>query len=359
MTPSSRQSGGITREMMGIRKNRAGDYITRAIVPGRDEDQRRAYALAATPPAMDDAEAHPGYSEEDLVLRCWAVGVPVWAADVARGGRIGRSEYGHMRSKQGTHEFDHVTAAGRPTQCAGHSGRRCALSVTSIGDGQRRWRHDGAGGLADRNVPPLAQERVDEVIARLQDSGQGAAKIAATPSITQIANLLAALPDESSEPDSSGSRPYSAATSELDVQEVGEVEQAIRRGKDPARRRAVEEHAMDVAIRCYRDAGWKVDDVSATESFDLLCTRGGEELHVEVKGRSTDAATVILTHNEVEHAQDHPTALFVVSNITVRRDNSGALVASGGDCRVFKDPWEPDDNDLTPLAHSYRLPNQT
>ena len=114
---------------------------------------------------------------------------------------------------------------------------------------------------------------------------------------------------------------------------------------------------MDVAMSCYRDAGWKVDDVSATESFDLLCTRDGEELHVEVKGRSTDAATVILTRNEVAHAREHPTALFVVSNISVSRDKSGTP-ASGGDYRVYEDPWQPNDDDLTPLAHSYRLPDQ-
>ena len=115
---------------------------------------------------------------------------------------------------------------------------------------------------------------------------------------------------------------------------------------------------MDIAKRYYEGEGWKVDDVSATESFDLRCNRKGDELHVEVKGLSREAATVILTHNEVEHAREHRTALFVLSNITTSPDEDGTLVASGGDCRVFNDPWEPDDNDLTPLAYSYRLPAQ-
>ena len=38
---------------------------------------------------------------------------------------------------------------------------------------------------------------------------------------------------------------------------------------------------------------------TATESYDLICRRGDEVKHVEVKGTTTDGAEVILTPNEV------------------------------------------------------------
>ncbi len=44
-----------------------------------------------------------------------------------------------------------------------------------------------------------------------------------------------------------------------------------------------------------------------------------------------NGAEVILTPNEVRHAQENPcTALFVVSNITVERAEDGTVTATGG-----------------------------
>ncbi|HEX9367842.1 MAG TPA: DUF3883 domain-containing protein, partial [Vicinamibacterales bacterium] len=69
----------------------------------------------------------------------------------------------------------------------------------------------------------------------------------------------------------------------------------------------------------------EVIDVSATEPFDLLCRDGSRERRVEVKGTTALGLSVLLTRNEVRHAQakDRPMALFVVSEITAN---------AAGDC---------------------------
>jgi hypothetical protein len=67
---------------------------------------------------------------------------------------------------------------------------------------------------------------------------------------------------------------------------------------------AVEALAMNMATDFYNKA-WDVEDVHGTKSYDLICCRGDELKHVEVKGTTTDGAEVILTPNEVMHA-NHP-----------------------------------------------------
>ena len=76
---------------------------------------------------------------------------------------------------------------------------------------------------------------------------------------------------------------------------------------------AVEALAMNVATEFYSKA-WDVEDVHGTQSYDLICRRGGEVKHVEVKGTTTDGAEVILTPNQVRHAREYPsTALLVLA----------------------------------------------
>ena len=118
---------------------------------------------------------------------------------------------------------------------------------------------------------------------------------------------------------------------------------------------AVEALAMNMATEFYSKA-WVVEDVHGTESYDLICRRGGEAKHVEVKGTTTDGAEVILTSNEVKHAREDPyTALFVVSDITVERAGDGTVIATGGKHLLY-DPWRLDDGALTPLGFRYRVP---
>jgi hypothetical protein len=118
---------------------------------------------------------------------------------------------------------------------------------------------------------------------------------------------------------------------------------------------AVEALAMNMAAEFYSKA-WDVEDVHGTKSYDLICRRGQEEKHIEVKGTTTDGAEVILTPNEVKHARENPcTALFVVSNITVDRAEDGTVTATGGEHHCY-DPWRLDDGTLMPLGFRYQVP---
>jgi hypothetical protein len=118
---------------------------------------------------------------------------------------------------------------------------------------------------------------------------------------------------------------------------------------------AVEAHAMNAATAFYADA-WEVEDVHGQESYDLVCRRGGEVKHVEVKGSTTDGTEVILTPNEVSHArQNRDNALFILSNIRVENAEDGTAVATGG-VRHLYDPWNLDEGTLMPIGYRYQVP---
>jgi hypothetical protein len=118
---------------------------------------------------------------------------------------------------------------------------------------------------------------------------------------------------------------------------------------------AVEALAMNMATVHYSKA-WDVEDVHGAESYDLICRRDHEVKHVEVKGTTQDGAEIILTPNEVRHAQENPyTALFVVSNITVERAEDGTVTATGGEPHCY-DPWRLNDGILKPLGFRYQVP---
>jgi hypothetical protein len=119
---------------------------------------------------------------------------------------------------------------------------------------------------------------------------------------------------------------------------------------------AVEARAMNKATDLYSAQGWIVEDVHGTESYDLICRRGDEVKHVEVKGTTTDGVEIILTPNEVRHARESEcTALFVLSHITVEQAEDGTVTATGGQRHRY-DPWRLDDGTLTPLGFRYQVP---
>jgi Domain of unknown function (DUF3883) len=126
---------------------------------------------------------------------------------------------------------------------------------------------------------------------------------------------------------------------------------------DQEAKAAIEALAMNMATKFY-SSEWKVKDVHGAHSYDLVCRRGSEVKHVEVKGTTTDGAEVILTPNEVKHAKEHPhTALYVLSNITVERGENGTITASGGKEHCY-DPWRLDDGTLIPVGFRYQLPTE-
>jgi hypothetical protein len=119
---------------------------------------------------------------------------------------------------------------------------------------------------------------------------------------------------------------------------------------------AVEAFAMNTATKFYREAGWQVEDVHGSESYDLICSKDETSTHVEVKGTTGDGTEVILTYNEVKHAMGYsPVALFIVSKIVVRRDETGAVIAAGGETRQY-DPWIISDGTLKAIGYKYQVP---
>jgi hypothetical protein len=122
--------------------------------------------------------------------------------------------------------------------------------------------------------------------------------------------------------------------------------------QDAVLRSLIDAYAMQLAVAHFKERGWQVTDVSAFEPFDLRCTQDSRELHVEVKGSTTAARSVMLTRNEVQHARDYPdTALFVASTIEIV-DVEGTRTASGGNIRVYQ-PWKINADDLE--AQTYCL----
>ncbi|MBH8581648.1 DUF3883 domain-containing protein [Bisbaumannia pacifica] len=75
---------------------------------------------------------------------------------------------------------------------------------------------------------------------------------------------------------------------------------------DPARRKAVEEAAVEKVWAHYRAEGYAVESHEAAKcGYDLLATRGDEALRIEVKGTAGAEPTFWLTRNE-RAASVHP-----------------------------------------------------
>ncbi|MEC4613816.1 protein NO VEIN domain-containing protein [Tsukamurella tyrosinosolvens] len=123
---------------------------------------------------------------------------------------------------------------------------------------------------------------------------------------------------------------------------------------DPARRKAVEVRAEEVAIKILEAEGYELVGRPG-KPYDLAFVRGEERLHVEVKGSSVAVDAVILTRNEVTHASEHTTTLIVVDQIEVRLGADGEYECRNGRPRRW-DAWVPAPEALTALQHSYILP---
>jgi hypothetical protein len=121
-------------------------------------------------------------------------------------------------------------------------------------------------------------------------------------------------------------------------------------------RLAVERQAMAIAIDVLKAEGWEVHDVSASESFDILCLRGDTRRFAEVKGTIGAGEQIILTANEVAFATAHQAnmILVVVAGIELQRDHAGRIVASKGGPTLYRS-WAPVAADLAPIAYTYAL----
>ena len=127
----------------------------------------------------------------------------------------------------------------------------------------------------------------------------------------------------------------------------------------PELRQAIELHSMKAATIYYEAQGWTIEDVSRLRSYDLHCTRPGSlDLHVEVKGTMSRGLEILLTANEVRHAQtQYPNvALFVLAEIQLASAPNGSMKPFAGVQRIF-DPWIIDQGSLMPVAFTYSLPH--
>lgn len=129
------------------------------------------------------------------------------------------------------------------------------------------------------------------------------------------------------------------------------------RGLPALARRAVELRAMQVAREHYEGRRYRVQDVSAQRSFDLLCLREGEALHVEVKGTTGEPDSVLITAAEERLAREvYPSIdLFVVHGIRLTGRLSPSPVATGGDVRRLS-PWDVTSCRIEPVTSRCHLP---
>ncbi|RDI23075.1 protein NO VEIN domain-containing protein [Lentzea flaviverrucosa] len=122
---------------------------------------------------------------------------------------------------------------------------------------------------------------------------------------------------------------------------------------DPAKRMAIEQHAMKLAQEHYLAEGWEVEVLG--KPYDLRCRRGEQERRVEVKGTTGAGSSVELTINEVDHARGYVSMdLFVVSDIVVERVGDG-YQTSAGRIRLLSD-WTPAEEHLRAVRFEYQVP---
>ena len=123
--------------------------------------------------------------------------------------------------------------------------------------------------------------------------------------------------------------------------------------RDPKIRKTIEQYAMNHAAAHYS----KEYEVKVLgKPFDLLCTRGNEEIHVEVKGTRGAGASVIVTRNEITDARasNWQSDLYIVHGIQLD-EIDGINVASGGTVHHTRN-WSPLNEHLEAITFSYAVP---
>lgn len=132
------------------------------------------------------------------------------------------------------------------------------------------------------------------------------------------------------------------------------------REPDPEARRAIEEHAMQVVEAHYRKQRYTVERTHTRRGeLDLLCTRRGTQVRIEVKGTTTAGDSVELTAAEIRRARakDPPVDLAVVSNIKVDRSKTPPR-AHDGELYIYPS-FNPDDHELEPTVFRCKLDHTT
>jgi MrcB-like, N-terminal domain/Domain of unknown function (DUF3883) len=122
-------------------------------------------------------------------------------------------------------------------------------------------------------------------------------------------------------------------------------------GLSAAERKAVELQAMQLAAEYLQSQGYQTKDTSSTESFDILASRDGLSIKVEVKGTTSDLCdSIMMTKNEVDlhRGEKGTTGLIIVSAIKLVRSDSGPT-ASAGKLEALLH-WDIDEWEAAPIA---------
>ncbi|TDL45116.1 protein NO VEIN domain-containing protein [Microbacterium oleivorans] len=124
--------------------------------------------------------------------------------------------------------------------------------------------------------------------------------------------------------------------------------------RDTARKLAIEQHAIGMAVEHYRTLGATEVEILG-KPYDIRLRLDGEEVHVEVKGSGNGVAEVLVTRNEVHHARTFArTELVVVDGIDWQREEAGEITTVGGRLRRWPS-WSPSDASLTPMTYVHAL----
>lgn len=123
---------------------------------------------------------------------------------------------------------------------------------------------------------------------------------------------------------------------------------------DPIRRRKIEDAAQDWLMAHYRRQGFDVTDTRVGRPYDAEAVKGPALLHLEAKGATSDASTVVVTRNEVAWARGHlgQCVMGIWSGIVF--DAHGEVNPRHGQREIYD--WAPDEPELEPRDYDWRVP---
>ncbi len=102
------------------------------------------------------------------------------------------------------------------------------------------------------------------------------------------------------------------------------IEQSIKIGTgfgNPETNRKVERAAVSHVTQWYESRGWNVESVETQkQGYDLLCVKGADEEHVEVKGKQGDSPSFIITAGEVRQAENDSDFVICVVALALKKE---------------------------------------
>ncbi len=106
--------------------------------------------------------------------------------------------------------------------------------------------------------------------------------------------------------------PYEENDEDGDIEDTV-LEEIVAQYADTERNAEADREAQLIAVSYFESEGWTVAKAATdAHTYDLLCTREGEELHVKVKGTADDQLRFILTDQQVEAASEDDDYLVCV-----------------------------------------------